>query len=127
MSVLATVFTVILILSRVVEHLVLGFIDKKKKTNPTYLDNASETRQKIKESHTICTKMWDIISRVDESGAPMVYFPKTIVNSILENNRETIRFNQQLVEKMVEISASQKHIAEALIRLDNKLDRIKEI
>jgi hypothetical protein len=126
LAIFTTVFAVMLVLARIIEHLVLSFINKKHKQDTPYLDNPSDLRQKIKEIHTMSTKVYEIISRVDGDGTPRVYFPKTIVNGILDNNKEMMRFNQQLVERMVEISTSQRYIAEALTRLDSKLDKIKE-
>lgn len=88
----------------------------------TYFTNKSkdEESHRYEERCEICTKMitqiHDVITRTDNSGTPLTYFPKGIEDIF----RESARQQQALADKMVSITISQEKIVSCLERMERR-------
>jgi len=118
--------TLVTILAEGIKYLAIYLI-KKRNNKHTYdvpsttLFNPTDTYQKVKEIHMMCSRNFEIITRVGEDGTPLIYSRQGL-NILLDAQKEITHTQQQIIEKMLEFSYGQKRLVELLDRIESRMN-----
>lgn len=115
-TVLGVVFTAVTILGGIAERYLDYYINKSKPKIES--DTEIEFKQRIKELYVLSCRSFEILQKTDESGTPLVYFPK----SVTETNKAQMEIQHKIVERLADITFGQQRIAELLDRLEHRFD-----
>lgn len=77
-----------------------------------------DQKQKLTEIHAMSCKTYDIISKTDKDSVPLCYFPR----SHTEIYKVIADLQYKVIERLAEITAEQRRIADLLDRIERRLD-----
>lgn len=125
MSILAGIISAVVVFTitavKLVEKLIDYFINKKR-SHEDKQDVLTERQDAlIIETHDVVVKTYDILKRTDSDGTPLCYHPRIYLDHFIEMYKQSMDTQNQIVERLFNLTAEQKRLADIMDRLDRKI------